>query len=439
MDIVMPMTERGRRMTMTAHLADRRTAGEELAAALERFTLDECVVVGLTRGGVAVAEPIAIALQVPLDMLVVHKMGAPDEPELALGAFAEGDVLVVDRLLCGRLGMDDGEIRDLIRAHAVAFEARIRHYRRTFPRIPLTGKVAILVDDGLATGSTAHAAVRSARRAGASAVILAVPVGAQSALDRLRPLVDEIVCLHVPDSFMSVGSHYDRFPQLDDADMFAILDRGTCSDVTVNVGDVVLRGRLDIPLGADLLVIFAHGSGSSRFSPRNAQVARVLQESGIATLLIDLLTEDEAAIRHHVFDIDRLADRLEGIVAWSRTTPRTQHLGIALFGASTGAAAALAVAARCPELIRSVVSRGGRPDLAHPWLPLVEAPTLLIVGENDVEVLRLTRDAIAQMTCPTTLEIIAGASHLFEEPGALARVADLARDWFAHVSTARAA
>ncbi|MEY3733931.1 MAG: hypothetical protein RL347_1290 [Actinomycetota bacterium] len=426
-------------MAQEVPFRDRRTAGEQLAIALERYAAEDAVVVGLTRGGVAVAEAVAEALQLPFDMLVVHKIGSPTQPELGVGAFAEGDVQVIDTVLCEHLGITPAEVRRLTRAHASAFDARVRHYRGHLPRIALDGKTVIIVDDGLATGSTAHAAVRSARRAGANKVVLAVPVGSRSAVDRVAPLVDEIVCVRIPDDFMAVGFHYADFPQLSDEAMLKILDKGTRHHVAIPVADAVVHGIIDIPPGAQMLVVFAHGSGSSRFSPRNGEVARILNDAGFATLLVDLLTEDEAAIRSHVFDIEHLADRLEGVVAWTRTAPRTQHLAVALFGASTGAAAALAVAARCPELIRTVVSRGGRPDLARHWLPLVKASTLLIVGGDDVEVLRLNRDAMAQMTCPVSLEVIPGASHLFEEPGALAKVGALACDWFATTAAARAA
>jgi putative phosphoribosyl transferase len=418
---------------------DRRTAGDALAAALEHYAVDDPIVAGLTRGGVAVAEPVARALQAPFDMLVVHKMGSPAQPELAIGAFAEGDVQVVDTILCEERGITGPRIRRLSQAHAEALNARVRHYRRALPRIPLEGRLAILVDDGLATGATAHAAIRSARRAGARRVILATPVGSRSAVDRLSAVADEVVCLDVPETFVSVGQHYAEFPQLSDEAMLGIISRDTRTEVAIPVSDAVMHGILDVPAGARLLVIFAHGSGSSRFSPRNAEVARLFNDTGIATLLLDLLTEDESAIRSHVFDIEHLADRLEGAVAWSVTAPRTQHLGVALFGASTGAAAALAVAARCPDLVRSVVSRGGRPDLARHWLPLVHAPTLLIVGGDDVDVLRLNREAFSHLRCPAKLEVVPGASHLFEEPGALAHVAALARDWLLRTSASLAA
>jgi putative phosphoribosyl transferase len=184
-----------------------------------------------------------------------------------------------------------------------------------------------------------------------------------------------------------------------------------------------------VPPDAKGIVLFAHGSGSSRLSPRNAYVARVVREAGIGTLLFDLLTEDEASDRGNVFDIDFLATRLKAATDWARDIGSAQGLGIGYFGASTGAAAAL-VAAADDETIGAIVSRGGRPDLAGPALPKVKAPTLLIVGGEDTDVIELNEEAYERLTCKKELRIVPGATHLFEEPGTLEEVARLARDWF---------
>jgi putative phosphoribosyl transferase len=191
-----------------------------------------------------------------------------------------------------------------------------------------------------------------------------------------------------------------------------------------------LKGLLAVPDGATGIVLFAHGSGSSRLSPRNTQVARAFNEAGLATLLIDLLLPSEAIDRHKVFDIPLLSGRLEEALDWIEEEDSTTDLRVGLFGASTGAAAALTAAAARPELISAVVSRGGRPDLAAAALASVLAPTLLIVGELDTVVIELNRRAMAQLTCPTRLEIVPGATHLFEEPGTLDQVVSLATAWF---------
>ena len=204
--------------------------------------------------------------------------------------------------------------------------------------------------------------------------------------------------------------------------------------VAIPVGSIDLEGDLSIPTAAKGTVLFAHGSGSSRRSPRNRFVADLLNESGLATLLMDLLTEDEQQVdlqtAHLRFDIPLLAKRLAAITEWLARHPEAAKLKIGHFGASTGAAAALVAAAQLPQLVRAVVSRGGRPDLAGAVLGRVEAPTLLIVGGADSVVLDLNQRAMSLMHCDKALKVVPGATHLFEEPGALQKVAELARDWF---------
>ena len=206
--------------------------------------------------------------------------------------------------------------------------------------------------------------------------------------------------------------------------------------VRIPAGSVMLDGNLHLPPSASGIVLFAHGSGSSRHSPRNRFVAQFLQETGLATLLIDLLTADEEfadrVTRQLCFDIKLLAKRLEDITDWLIQNPETQTLKIGYFGASTGAAAALLAAAEHPEGVSAIVSRGGRPDLADPALSKVRAPTLLLVGGEDGPVIKLNQKALAQLQVEKRLDIIPGATHLFEEPGALEEVASLARQWFEH-------
>ena len=209
--------------------------------------------------------------------------------------------------------------------------------------------------------------------------------------------------------------------------------------VKIPVGRVTIEGNLSIPPAARGIVLFAHGSGSSRFSSRNQYVAKALNKAGLATLLIDLLTREEEDIDTSTgefrFDIDLLSQRLISATKWLRENPATRNLAFGYFGASTGAAAALIAAAKLPEEIKAVVSRGGRPDLALDYLPKVKAPTLLIVGGNDQAVLDLNRKAMARLSVLKKLEIVPGASHLFEEPGKLEEVAKLSADWFlAHLT-----
>lgn len=206
------------------------------------------------------------------------------------------------------------------------------------------------------------------------------------------------------------------------------------TQVRIPTGDAVLDGDLAIPSGANGIVVFAHGSGSSRYSPRNRSVAGVIQEAGVGSLLFDLLTREEESVdvftRHLRFDIELLTTRLIEATRWLAGREETRNLRVGYFGSSTGAAAAIKAAAGLGEDIGAIVSRGGRPDLAGDALPMVKAPTLLIVGGHDETVIELNQDAYTRMRCEKELKIIPGATHLFEEPGALEQVADLAAAWF---------
>jgi len=205
------------------------------------------------------------------------------------------------------------------------------------------------------------------------------------------------------------------------------------TDVNIPIDNMILFGNLDIPANAIGLVLFAHGSGSSRFSPRNQYVAEVLRKSKLATLLFDLLSEEEELVDNVTgelrFNIPLLAERLIGATEWVMKQKETQELPMGYFGSSTGAAAALIAAAKKP-VIKAVVSRGGRPDLAIDHLPKVKAPTLLIVGGNDEQVIGMNKEALAKMKCTKELKIVEGATHLFEEPGKLEEISHLAAEWF---------
>ncbi len=303
--------------------------------------------------------------------------------------------------------------------------------------------LCLQVDDGLATGSTAAAAVRVARHMGAAHVTVAVPVGSVQAVEWLRGMADDVVCLETPEPFYAVGQHYRDFDQVPDADVIRILRehprRNHCGreltdavdeEVLITFNGHRLPGHLAIPENAHGVVLFAHGSGSSRLSPRNVSVAKQLQVAGIGTLLFDLLTSKESDNRQNVFDIELLADRLLHATAWLQQCAEAAGLATGYFGASTGAAAALVAAAQEPDAIAAVVSRGGRPDLAGPWLEKVQSPTLLIVGGRDHAVINLNRQAQQHLHCPSLLEIVPGATHLFEEPGTLAQAGRLAQSWF---------
>lgn len=289
-----------------------------------------------------------------------------------------------------------------------------------------------MVDDGVATGATARAACQVVRAQGAAQVVLAVPVASPDIAAALREDVDEVVCLSTPHLFSAVGEWYRDFSQNSDEEVVALLARttqgaATAEEVEVDAGGVPLAGDLTLPPDSGAVVVFAHGSGSSRLSPRNRSVAAALNRAGLGTLLFDLLTPGEEVYRANVFDIGLLAGRLADTTRWLRNRV---PLPVGAFGASTGAAAALRAAAASDSVIGAVVSRGGRPDLTGADLSLVRAPTLLVVGGADTTVIDLNRQAQLALHCENRLEVVPDATHLFEEPGALDRVSDLARDWF---------
>ncbi|MFC4606789.1 phosphoribosyltransferase family protein [Streptomyces maoxianensis] len=451
--------------------SDRVDAGRRLAEALRHVRGESPVVLGLPRGGVPVAFEVARALRAPLDVIVVRKLGVPYHRELGYGAIGEGGVRVISDDIVRRSGVGRDELETVERAEETELARQAKRFRADRPRTPIGGRTVIVVDDGIATGATAAAACEVVRAQGAARVVLAVPVAPPDGVAWLRTKADEVVCLSTPRAFRAVGEWYQDFSQTSDEEVVALLaqaaawadeDRATDGTgdqpgatgatggetaVEVDAGGVRLAGDLTLPRGTEEIVMFAHGSGSSRHSPRNRLVAAALNQAGLGTLLFDLLTPAEEADRANVFDIETLAGRLADATRWLRERESAQ---IGYFGASTGAAAALQAAASFGAAaatgaggdthmdIAAVVSRGGRPDLAGPHLADVRAPTLLIVGSRDTMVLDLNRKAQARLRCENRLEVVPGATHLFEEPGALEQVAILARDWFtSHLAASR--
>ena len=428
-------------MTVVRRFQDREHAGRELAKRLGHFRDQSPIVLGLPRGGVPVAYEVARALHAPLDVWVVRKLGAPIQPELGMGAVAEGGEVFLDSQIIGEVGASEAEVTEVVARKTQEVEDRCKRFRRGGPAPELAGRIVLVVDDGIATGGTARAALRALRRKGPRRVVLAVPVASSETLEALAPEADEIVCLSPQPELYAIGLWYEDFTTVEDEDVVALLERARGGaegpverSVHVQTPEAKLFGDLTLPVGAKGIVLFAHGSGSSRKSPRNRHVASVLQHAGLATLLFDLLTEDEetrdAVDAHLRFDIDLLARRLVAATDWVHRGGEMRDLRIGYFGASTGAAAALIAAAQRTDVVDAVVSRGGRPDLAKLWLTRVRAPTLLIVGGEDQEVLDLNRLAMRLLRATKELEIVPGATHLFEEPGTLDRVAELAAAWF---------
>ncbi|HLN15987.1 MAG TPA: alpha/beta family hydrolase [Acidimicrobiales bacterium] len=428
---------------------DRADAGRQVAERLGHLCGNDVVVLGLPRGGVPVAFEVAKALGAPLDVIVVRKLGVPFQPELAMGAIGEDGVRITNEVVVRGAGIGPEAFGEVEQRERAELERRVRLLRRGRARVSLEGRTAVVVDDGIATGSTARAACLVARAHGAAAVVLAAPVGAQRSITELEAVADEVVCVETPVSFFAIGEWYDDFRPTTDEEVVRLLERSLTGatdqddepravadqprpavdeDVRLPVEGAELSGHLVVPDGCSAVVVFVHGSGSSRHSPRNRYVAAELQQRGLGTLLFDLLTTEEELNRANVFDICLLASRLVEVTAWLEKHPATAGARLGYFGASTGAGAALYAA---PETdVAAVVSRGGRPDLAAEHLALVRAPTLLLVGGRDEAVLELNRRAAEQLRCEHRIEVVPGATHLFEEPGALAQVAQRAGDWF---------
>jgi putative phosphoribosyl transferase len=445
-----------------ARFVDRVDAGWRLGQLLQDRRGSGVVVLGLPRGGVPVAAGVAHALGAPLDVIIVRKLGVPAQPEFAMGALGEGGVEIINREVMAMAQVSPETLEEIEARERAELDRRAQRYRAGRRPLPVAGRQVIVVDDGIATGATARAACRVARAQGAATVTLAVPVGHAGALASLRAEADEVVSLIEPQSLVSIGEWYEDFSQTSDEEVVNLLSdaappaggrpgtvpraargtaplspgggyhgappeevRGTDRDVLLEAGAARLAGRLTRPAGAAGLVLFVHGSGSSRHSPRNRRVAGALNHAGLGTLLFDLLTPAEELDRSNVFDVELLAGRLLDI-----TRQLSSGLPVCYFGASTGAAAALWAAADPDSQIAAVVSRGGRPDLAAARLPMVTAPTLFIVGGADQHTLDVNARAQRELRCENRLAVIPGATHLFTEPGALPEVAQLARDWF---------
>ncbi|HEY9040155.1 MAG TPA: erythromycin esterase family protein [Roseovarius sp.] len=426
--------------------SDRAEAGAELADRLLEMGLDRPIIYALPRGGVPVAAQVARRLNAPLDLILVRKIGAPGNPEVALGAIVEGPnaQMIINEDVKRQSGADDAYIERARARQMAELDRRRTQYLGDRPRLDAAGRTVVVVDDGLATGATLKAALAALKRSGAARVVVALPVAPQHALPDLAARADDIVCLHPATHFRGVGGFYRDFHQLSDEETIALLQerwtaqqpgtspRQTGAPLTrrVEIPPLGLVGDLAVPKDPRGIVLFAHGSGSSRQSPRNTFVASELNAKGFATLLFDLLTPGEGQDRRNVFDIPLLAERVVEASMWVASEPDIADLPLGLFGASTGAGAALVAAAELTGRVAAVVSRGGRPDLAAEDLPDVSAPTLLIVGSLDHDVIALNKQALAALTCKKELKIVPGAGHLFEEPGTLDAAIAHAADWF---------
>lgn len=416
---------------------NRRNAGQLLGQRLHNYKKENCIILALPRGGVPVAAEIATVLSASLDVLVVRKIGAPFQSELAVGAICEEAEPIWNSALLYQMGLEPDDLAGTVNLEREKVIRQIKLFResRGFPSV--AKKTVVLVDDGLATGATMFAAVKYLKKKGAAKIVVAVPVAAKSSSLQLRNKVDEVVVLEEREDLGSVGQWYEDFSQVADDEVVTLLKQSVDSskkvirEIEIPIDTVKLRGDLTTFSSMKALIIFVHGSGSSRKSPRNQQVASYLNQRGFGTFLFDLLTDQEAQDRKNVFNIDFLSRRLVLATTWLRRQSDLNTLRFGFFGASTGAGAAMKAASMLSEkdLVYAIVSRGGRPDLAGSALKLVKAPTLLLVGGQDFGVVELNQQA-QQMIVNCKLVIVPGATHLFEEPGALDEVSNKAAEWF---------
>jgi putative phosphoribosyl transferase len=437
---------------------DRHAAGLALAHALYAHTRRAGVVVlGMARGGVMVAAPVARALVAPLDTFVCRKLGVPGLEEVAFGAIAEGDGAPVFDAVHSFIGLSRKVVTPVLERERREIERRVKRYRDGKRHIDLFGKTVIVVDDGLASGATLRAAGIALRRHRPARIIAAVPVASGDGVRFISPTFDDVLSLTTPTAFGTVSDWYHDFTPVDDTRVRELLNKpARVADDPASERAIDTEHQIAIPIDAhaptrqiigDLshygtgmepprgLVIFAHGGGSSRASYRNRYLAARLRLAGWATLRLDLLIETERAADAtgaFRFDVPLITARLLAATQWciSERVPGCERL--VLFGASTGAAAAMGVAAALADRVAAVVARGGRIDLAAPTLARVRAPTLLVVGGNDQETLRLTEGCQPLLGAAVTVRVIPGAGHTFGESGTLGRLGEVVTSWLTH-------
>jgi putative phosphoribosyl transferase len=439
--------------------ADRAAAGKAVATAVAALgdvtRRRDVVVLGLPRGGIPVARAVADQLGAPLEAIVARKLGVPGLGEVAFGAIAEGRREIVEDSVRWYLGLPRRVVAPIVVRERRELDRRARLYRAGAPLPALRGRTVVLVDDGLASGATLRAAALAVRRERPARLIAAVPVASAMHRDDVRATVDELVATATPEPFETVSVWYDDFAPVTDAEVLRLLGRSSDRSAVAaepsrdgtdehEIGILVGRdetgdpgrmiGDLGLPNARPAgLVILAHGGGSSRNSYRNRYLAARLRQAGWVTMRVDLLLEreqaEDAVDGDARFDIPRIATRLLRAVEWAAQESVPGARRIVLFGASTGAAAALVVAATRPDLVIGVVSRGGRVDLAGPALRAVRASVFMIVGGADADTLERTRESAPRLAGPSRLTVIPGAGHTFEEPGALGGVGEHVVRW----------
>jgi putative phosphoribosyl transferase len=432
--------------------ANRAEGGRRLAEQLRNHVEPESTVLGLSRGGVPVAFEVARELALPLDMIVVSRLGIPWQPEVAMGALAEGGARVIDEQAVDAAMVSPHDIETVEHHEREQLGQCIVRLRAGRAPRRLGGQSVLIVDDGLATGASARAACQAAHARGATRVVVAVPVASSIGLLTLAPFADDVLALQTPTDFVGVGQAYVDFSQTDEDEVRSLLaasdefDGLTAPDdapgpldeasrrspsatyvreIALPIGEVTLAGRLREPANAQGLVIVAHDSSRERHSSGSQYLSGVLAEVGFATLLIDLLTEDEEAHGDRYLAISMLADRLRMVTQAFRSGYRQ----VDYLASGVAAAIVLEAAARPESDIHAVAGLAGRLDLAaHPGA--VRAPTLLVVGEQDSAIAQLNLQGAQRLSCPHRLVTMAGTGRRFREPGALQHAAAEVSAWF---------
>jgi predicted phosphoribosyltransferase/dienelactone hydrolase len=422
---------------------DRKDAGQRLALLVKQQHFEKPIVLGIPRGGVPVADEVARALGAPLAVVVARKLGAPENPELAIGATTETGASYVNAAVARAAGASQ-EYIEAEKARQMAEAHRREELFNSHRRPAVRGRTVVIVDDGIATGATAIAAVRSIKAEGAAKVVLAVPVGPPEMLQLLRSEADDVVFLYEDPGFWAVGFYYDDFSQVTDEEVAEILKRAPAAAhgvrpnadtsptvlttaVLIPRQGVLLKGVLSRPPASEPypLVVFVHGLGSSKESPRNLVIARRLEDAGIATLLFDLSGHGESSPAP-ADGVDAYISDLEAVYDWAANQPAIDSQRIGVAGSSLGAVVAARALAEGKATPRTMVLRA--PPMEPGEFQAVRVPALVLVGSEDS--LKHQAAAGAAANPNLRLSVVAGASHLFEEPGTLEEATRQTVDWF---------
>jgi putative phosphoribosyl transferase len=415
--------------------ADRHDAGRRLAAVLDEFRYEDPVIVGIAPGGMPVAGEVARALAAPLDVVALCALVAAEDRSRPIGVLGECGVTVLDAGVAEELGSGSDGLDAAIERASHDLDRLLADYHPAGRRIAVAGRTVLLVDDGLVSARNAQAAARSLRERGAARVILAVPVAEPGCATQMRDWVDQVVCLEYRRGQRALRFWYEDFGEATEPEIAALLSehvgaRERSVEIEVSPG-VVLNGHLTVPWGAYArgAVLIAGGSRRRSGAPCGASLAAALNGAGFAALQLDVLRPAENVDTANVFDVDALAERLMGATRWLRAQPETARLALGLLGSDIGSAAALAAAARLRAGICAVVTCGGRPDRANPWLSRIVAPVLIISVDPDARALDRSRDAQHRVGGVSDLAVVRKPQGTLDRLDPGERVAALAIDW----------